>query len=582
MSEQPSRRVDARADPSTDAPRPPALPSESERARSISDLDGSQVDVVVIGGGVTGVGVALDAASRGLDVVVLEANDVASGTSSASSKLIHGGLRYLEQYNLPLVREALGERGRLSRDLCPHLVRPLPFLFPLRSWRERAYVGAGVALYDGLAAASGDRLPRHRHLDRSRTRAAFPHLRTDEISGAIRYWDAQVDDARHTLAVARTAAAHGARIITRAPVVELSGTGQVNGVTFEDRATGGRHHLGAQVVINATGPWAEQTEKLGGFAGALRMRLAKGVHIVVDGPRIRGEAAVITRTATSVLFIIPFGRVWLLGTTDTAWNLPADRIVATSLDVDYLLAEAAKWLTCDLTRSDLIGVFSGVRPLIEGTSDSTAKLSREHLTTVARPGLVSIAGGKYTTYRIMAADAVDRASDFLTSRPGPSRTAELPLVGAVGLETAQLRREQWRRRTGLAQPALEQLLNRYGAETEHIIDLMAETPGSSALLPGTSYHEAEVRWAVRQEGALGIDDVLARRTRAQFDSRDRGWQAAERVATIMGEELAWATDRRFGEITNYRSGVEGTRVAERKTTDADALAVARRLDVGRA
>ena len=405
------------------------------RAASLQRLrDG--VDVLVVGGGVTGCGIALDAASRGLTVGLVEQRDFSAGTSSRSSKLVHGGLRYLEQFNFGLVREALRERALLLDRLAPHLVTPLPFLYPIahRVW-ERPYVGAGLTLYDTLGGLQPS-VPRHSHLSKSAALRAFPSLRADTIAGAIRYHDAQVDDARHTLELARTAAAHGASLVSAARVVSIARDGdQVVGARVADATDGTEHDVPARVVVNATGVWAGLTEQLAGVETPIRMRPSKGVHIVVPRDRIDASVALITKTSTSVLFVLPWGRSWIIGTTDTTWHHGLSHPSATHADLTYLLDMANAALTSNLTESDVIGLYAGLRPLVDTEGLSESEISREHTVRNPLPGLVTIAGGKYTTYRVMAEDAVDACSaDLFPGRPDllpASTTATMPLIGAA-------------------------------------------------------------------------------------------------------------------------------------------------------
>src|SRR4051795_1589315 len=368
----------------------------ADRARVADEV----VDVLVIGGGVTGAGAALDAASRGLSVALLEARDWAAGTSSRSSKLIHGGLRYLEQFAFPLVHEALQERARLVQTIAPHLVTPLPFLLPLTApvW-QRAYYGAGVALYDALGAAlAADRgMPTHRHLSRRATLEAFPALRPDAVVGAIRYWDAQVDDARHTLAVVRTAAGYGARALASARVTGLLRDGSVGagggamapvvGVRVADLTDGTSFEVRARSVIAATGVWSDDVGAMldsGGpdaQAPSLRVRASKGVHLVVPRAAIAGNdvspTGLILRTPTSVLFVIPWGSHWIVGTTDTPWRLDRAHPAASSADIDYLLGQLNRVLTRPVTAADIVGVYAGLRPLPARGADQTRRPSPE-------------------------------------------------------------------------------------------------------------------------------------------------------------------------------------------------------------
>src|SRR6266511_1519425 len=385
--------------------------SPRERERALVEMTKQELDVVVVGGGVVGAGTALDAATRGLTVGLLEARDWASGTSSRSSKLIHGGLRYLEQLNLGLVREALQERTLLFQRLAPHLVRPVSFVFPLTHhvW-ERLYVGAGVTLYDtlGLAAGHNKGLPTHRHLTRKQALRLVPALRPSALVGAIQYYDAQVDDARHTLTIVRTAASYGALCANRAQVTGFLREGErVTGVRVRDLEAGRDIVVRARQVVNATGVWTDDTQAMVGGRGQISVRASKGIHLVVPRDRIHSNSGIILRTEKSVLFVIPWGRHWIVGTTDTRWDLDREHPAASRADVDYVLDHLNAVLRTPITHDDIEGVYAGLRPLLAAKAAATTKLSREHAVAHPVPGLVIVAGGKYTTYRVMAADAVD-------------------------------------------------------------------------------------------------------------------------------------------------------------------------------
>ncbi len=393
--------------------------------------------MLVVGGGVVGGGAALDAATRGLTVGLVEARDFASGTSSRSRKLIHGGLRYLEMLDFRLVAEALAERGLLIQKLAPHLVRPVPFLYPLkhRVW-ERFYAGSGVALYDALARLSGHEAGRAACTGTSPARGArrlVPSLRKDALVGALQYYDAQVDDARHTMFLARTAAAYGAHVATRARVIGLLREGErVTGARVHDLESGETIDVRAKQVVNATGVWTDETQALAGERGQFHVRASKGIHLVVPRDRIRGDSGLILRTEKSVLFVIPWGRHWIIGTTDTDWTLDKAHPAASAADIDYLLDHVNEVLEQPLTHDDVEGVYAGLRPLLSGESESTSKLSREHAVAHTVPGLVVVAGGKYTTYRVMAKDAVDAAVHGLDAKVPASVTEDVPLLGAEG------------------------------------------------------------------------------------------------------------------------------------------------------
>ncbi|MBW3657504.1 MAG: glycerol-3-phosphate dehydrogenase/oxidase [Actinobacteria bacterium] len=527
-------------------------------------------DIVVIGGGVTGTGIALDAATRGLSVALVEQRDYASGTSSRSSKLIHGGLRYLEQLNFGLVQEALRERSLLLSKLAPHLVRPVSFLYPLthHGW-ERLYVGAGITLYDTLGGARS--LPRHQHYTRAGALRIAPALRGDSLTGAVRYWDAQVDDARHTLAVARTAAAYGAAMATSARVVGLLREGaRVVGVQVRDLEHGTDLDVRGRQVINATGVWANEVQEMAG-RGRVRVRASKGIHLVVPRDRIHSDSGLILRTERSVLFVIPWGRHWLIGTTDTDWELGLAHPAASATDIQYLLDRVNAVLRTPLTHSDVEGVFAGLRPLLYGESEATSQLSREHTVGQAVAGMLTVAGGKYTTYRVMAEDAIDAAARNLDRRVPRSVTADLPLIGASGFAAVWNQRRELAREVGIHVARVEHLLNRHGTRVTDLLDLIADRPELGRPLPGADdYLAVEAYHAAAAEGALHLEDVLARRTRISIETWDRGVAAAPAVAGLMAEVLGWDDDARAIEIEHYEARVAAERESQKMPDDRTA------------
>ena len=550
--------------------------SRNDALAKMSDPTG--LDVLVIGGGITGAGIALDAATRGLRVGIVEAQDWASGTSSRSSKLVHGGLRYLQMLDFHLVHEALTERDLLITKLAPHLVKPVPFLYPLenRVW-ERAYVGAGVALYDTLATATSRRraLPFHKHLTRSRMDKIFPGLRHDAAVGAVQYWDAAVDDARLVLTVMRTAAQYGALAATRTQVLELTRApmGRIDGAVVEDLETGERHTIKAREVINATGVWTEETESLSGAEGGLKVLASKGIHIVVPKERIKGTVGLILQTEKSVLFIIPWSRYWVIGTTDTPWTHDKQHPVATSADIEYVLEHANAVLETPLTREDIIGTWAGLRPLLQpGTKEGTSsvKVSREHTTASPIPGLTVIAGGKLTTYRVMAKDAVDFA---LGERAEglPSITDEIPLMGAVGLEVLNRKAKLWADKYGWTNQMADHLLHRYGAMLSDLVDsIEARHDLASPLEHAPAYLRAEIAYAATHEGVLHLEDVLMHRTRLNYEIKDRGLAALPEIAALVGELLGWDDARREKEIAAYTARAEAEAAAEHEPDDGSA------------
>ncbi|HTJ38505.1 MAG TPA: glycerol-3-phosphate dehydrogenase/oxidase [Dactylosporangium sp.] len=544
--------------------------SPAARDAAVAALTGAELDVVVIGGGIVGAGCALDATTRGLSTGLLEMRDWAAGTSSRSSKLIHGGLRYLEMLDFRLVREALHERGLLLSRLAPHLVRPVPFLYPLTHavW-ERGYVGTGLVLYDAMAGRGPGALPHHRQLTRRGALRACPALRPDALTGALQYWDAQVDDARHTLFVARTAAAYGAHALSRAQVVGfLREGGRISGVRVHDLERFSEFEVRARQVINATGVWTDDVQAMIGERGQFRVRASKGIHLVVPRDRIRSTTGVILRTATSVLFLIPWGRHWIIGTTDTDWTLDKTHPAATRADVDYLLHEVNQVLATPLRRDDVEGIYAGLRPLLAGESEPTSKLSREHVVAAPVPGLVAVAGGKYTTYRVMAADAVDAAVHGLNSPAPPSCTDRVPLVGADGYTALWNRRETIAAESGVHVARIEHLLGRYGTLVDEVLALVRADARLARPIPGADdYLMAEVAYAVDAEGARHVEDVLTRRTRISIETFDRGLEALEPVAALMGERLGWTAEQVQGEIDGYRARVAAERASQDEPDD---------------
>ncbi|SDN94257.1 glycerol-3-phosphate dehydrogenase/oxidase [Geodermatophilus sp. DSM 45219] len=549
--------------------------SPAARDAALAGLADSELDVLVIGGGVVGCGAALDAVTRGLRTGLVEGRDWASGTSSRSSKLVHGGLRYLEMLDFGLVAEALAERSLLLRRLAPHLVRPVPFLYPLqhRVW-ERGYVGAGVTLYDTMSLLSGAArgLPRHRHLSRRAALREAPALRPDALVGAVQYWDAQVDDARHTMAIARTAAAHGALCANRARVVELLRQGErVTGAVVRDLETGRDVRVRARQVVNATGVWTDDTQALAATRGQFQVRASKGVHLVIPRDRIHSSTGLILRTATSVLFVIPWGRHWIIGTTDTDWHLDKSHPAVSARDVGYLLEQANRVLSQPLRPEDVEGVYAGLRPLLSGESDVTSKLSREHTVAHPVPGLVVVAGGKYTTYRVMARDAVDEAVRALDEKVPASVTEDVPLVGAEGFAALWNQRRLLAERSGLHAARIEHLLRRHGTLVHEVLALLDADPSLAQPLPGADdYLQVEAVYAVTHEGARHLDDVLTRRTRASIETWDRGVAAAPVVARLMAPLLGWSSDHEESEVRHYRARVAAEVEAQQQPDDETA------------
>lgn len=530
-----------------------------QRDSAISQLGTEQFDILVIGGGVNGVGAALDAASRGLKVALIEAQDIAAGTSSRSSKLIHGGLRYLEQYDFKLVREALHERELMVSTLCPHLVKPVGFLFPLtEKFKERTYVGAGLALYDALRGFQRA-LPWHKHLSQKQINEIAPSLRHDIVTGAIKYFDAQVDDARHTMAVARTAARHGAIIATQVSAESLIREGKrVVGVSALDLVSGKKIAIKAGATIMCAGVWSDQLHERFELTPGYHVTMSKGAHIVVPGSAIKSDAGIILKTPVSVLFIIPWGDKWIVGTTDTPYEGDRAEPFATREDVQYILDQANRVLEPKLRADEIIGVYAGLRPLVANNkSATTTKLSREH--TVDRPaaGFVSIAGGKYTTYRVMGKDVVDRAVIELRKLTQESVTDKLPLVGADGYFALEQQKERIAQESGLDVKTVEHLLNRHGSLISEILEIIDEQPKlAGALDSALPYIKAEIVYAASHEGARSVDDVISRRTRLSFEAVNHGVHLADEIAALIAPVLGWSTKERKESVAQYNELVD--------------------------
>ncbi|PJK20424.1 glycerol-3-phosphate dehydrogenase/oxidase [Mycolicibacterium goodii] len=523
---------------------------DQARSDSLHRMRSETLDVLVVGGGITGVGSALDAATRGLSVGLIERGDLAAGTSSKSSKLIHGGIRYLEQLNIGLVREALRERGILLHRIAPHLVQPVSFLMPLRHriW-ERAYLGSGVMLYDRLGGAK--QLPAGRHLSRSDVATIAPGLRPDAYVGGVQFWDAQEDDARFVTFVARTARAHGAAIATQVTAQTLTIENErVTGVEAFDSETGEHFTIRARHVVTALGAWTGDLLP----HSAVKVRPSKGVHIVLPKSAIAMDTGLVARTDTGLIFVIPWDDWWLVGDTDTEWNEEPDCVRATRTDVNILLSRLNSQLATPVGADQIVGVFAGLRPLVAADSNTeTVQLSREHAISSLMPGISAISGGKFTTYRAMAAQLIDVVVADLHLGLTESHTASTPLVGAEGF--AQL----WRSRRHIAierelsVACVERLLRRYGACALEIFDLIDQDRElAESVHPESHVTGAEITYACTHESARHLDDVLERRTRLAIQTRDSGLAAVDRVAALMQRSLGWGDDVVTEEILRYR------------------------------
>ncbi|ORC18942.1 MULTISPECIES: glycerol-3-phosphate dehydrogenase/oxidase [Rothia] len=559
------------------------LTAETRTTALAAMTDEAGVDVLIIGGGVTGAGIALDAATRGLRTAIVEAGDWAAGTSAWSSKLVHGGLRYLYNLDFKLVAEALKERGLLLERTAPHLVKAQPFLWPLKMpVIERAYSAVGIGLYDtmALAGAGGHRtVPAQRHFTKEGTKKVFPGIKGSAFTGAIQFYDARVDDARLVIDLVRTAAGYGALAASRAQVTAINkdATGRVTGAQVVDLETGDEKTVKAAHIINATGVWTEESESMATKEQGLKVLASKGVHITVPRDRIKATSGIFTKTEKSVLFIIPWQRYWIIGTTDTPYTEDRERPVATQADIRYVLDQANKLIADELTEADIISSYAGLRPLLQpvvkkGENAASTKVSREHTVMEIAPGMSAIAGGKLTTYRVMAKDAVDfalgdRAKDL------PSATENIKLVGAEGFEALAARADALAAENGWDAARVEHLLERYGAELADVISLIQEDPSlGNPLEQAPQFLRADVAMAVRAEGALHLEDVLVRRVRLDLEATDRGLSAADEILEIMAAELGWDEAAVAREKAIYAERVQAIAAAETHTEDAAAAA----------
>lgn len=555
--------------------------SRHEALEAMSDEQG--VDILVIGGGVTGAGIALDAATRGLRTAIVEAGDWAAGTSAWSTKLVHGGLRYLYNLDFKLVAEALRERGLLLERTAPHLVKAQPFLWPLKlPVIERAYSAIGIGMYDTMAfaGAGGHRtVPAQRHFTKSGTKKIFPSIKNNVFSGSIQFYDARVDDTRLVVDLVRTAAGYGALAANRTQVVGIdkNSSGRVVGARIVDLETGEERTVKAHHIINATGVWTEESESMATKDAGLKVLASKGIHLIVPRDRIKATSGIFTQTEKSVLFFIPWQRYWIIGTTDTPYHEDIERPVATKKDIQYVLDQANKLVDEELTEDDIISTYAGLRPLLqptlkEGSEKASTKVSREHTVTEVAPGMSVIAGGKLTTYRVMAEDAVDFALGK-RAKTLPSVTENIKLVGAEGYEALAARAEALAAEQGWTQDQTEHLLERYGAELADVIAAIEEDPSlGEPLANAPQFLRADVLRAVRTEGALHLEDVLVRRVRLDLEATDRGLSSAEDVLDIMAEELGWDDETRAAELEAYKERVESIAAAAEHDTDAEAAA----------
>ena len=526
-----------------------------DRATSLRRLREEHFDVLVLGGGVTGAGVALDAAVRGLRVALVERGDFASGTSSKSSKLVHGGLRYLQQKEYRLVYENLHERQRLLEN-APHLVRPLPFLIPL--FGKSGAVNKTVAkayrtalwLYD---ITGGLRIgKRHKRISKDEALAHLPTLKTDLLAAAFLYYDAQADDARLTLTLLRTAADHGAAIANYSPVASVTTGGpggQVDGAVLADGTT-----VRASVVVNATGVWVDDIREMAEGQDPDSIRPAKGIHITVPAATLPCDVAAVVPVPKDrrSIFVVPWGDHTYLGTTDTDYTGDLEHPECTGEDVQYVLDAINVFVTSPLTTDDVTGTWAGLRPLVKNEdSVRTADLSRRHKVLVSDSGLVTIQGGKLTTYRKMAEDTIDEVATRLGRRVRRSTTGNLPLRGAEGFERLQGADAD---RFGFDEATFEHLLARYGTDVRTVAAMVeADRSLAEPLVPRLPYLKAEALYAARYEMAHTLEDILSRRTRALLLERDGADAVAGDVAALVADELGWDEAEQARQVAAFRA-----------------------------
>jgi glycerol-3-phosphate dehydrogenase len=529
-----------------------------DRASALDHLASASFDVLVVGGGITGTGVALDAAARGLRVALIDKGDFASGTSSKSSKLVHGGIRYLQQKEIGLVYEALAER-QILRKTAPHLVRVLPFLLPvftrdgLLPRRLARLLGTTMWMYDLTGGLRIGKL--HKRISKEEALRYMPTLPADNVAASYIYYDAQADDARLTLTVAKTAAARGATLANYAALVGITKNagGHITGARVE--ADGRTIDVNTRVIVNATGVWADDVHALDDGTHPHTIRPAKGIHITVPWSLVQNQIAAVIPVPKDrrSVFVVPWGgeggphKFTYIGTTDTDYDGPIDDPQITPDDIAYLLRAINGAVTTKITDADILGTWAGLRPLVAAEeNERTADLSRRASVKVAASNMVTVTGGKLTTYRRMAADTVDEVNKLLDRR-GRSTTKRVRLFGADGWDAPDIPRE---------------LAERYGSAARDVVALQRDNADlARPLIDGLPHSRAEFVYAVRAEMARTVDDALSRRTRSRLLARDASAAAADDVAALMGDELGWSAAERTEQAARYRALIDEERTA---------------------
>lgn len=548
----------------------------NDREAALRRLADETFDVVVVGGGITGAGVALDAASRGLKVALVERRDLASGTSSKSSKLVHGGLRYLQQKEFRLVYQSLAERQRL-RNTAPHLVRLLPFLIPIFGKdgiihpKLRKALNGALWMYDLTGGARIGKL--HDQINKDETLAHVPTLKAERTLGAFIYYDAQTDDARLTMTIARSAIDHGAVVVNWCPVLAITkdASGKATGVRVQpvaspsgvERDASDAIDVRATTVVNAAGVWSDDVRAMDEGTDPNSIRPAKGIHITVPWEKVRNDIACVFPVPKDrrSIFVVPMGGKTYIGTTDTDYDGPIDDPQCTPEDVAYLLNAMNVSISPPLSETDVLGTWAGLRPLVKSaTSERTADLSRHHKVVTSASGVVSVTGGKLTTYRRMAEDTVDAIAKTSGSRR--CRTKKLKLHGADGYDDLVTDVDAAASRLGIPAELVTHLANRHGADTRVIAAMVVADPSlGEPLVAGLPYVRAEALHAVRYELARTLDDVLTRRIPARWLSRDAAAAAAEDAARLIAPELGWSDDDVNREVASFRAAVDHERDA---------------------